>query len=449
MSITAPARTTHPPVPAAPTPHRWPPVIWALLLGTFLVRAAGFSLPFLSYRLAELNFATSTIGRILAAFGGGWLLGQLLCGWLADRVGRRTTLVGAMTVATIAMPSLAAGQSVWTVVAAAFVSGMVFDAPRPIVSAVILDTIPSESGRTRVNAARHFTINVAAGLTGAVGGLLAGDVGTRPLFLINGAACASCGILALLVMSPDRLTARPPTERSNLRHALRDGRLWLLWLASLAALTCAAGMFSVLPILMADDGLNAAAYGWTQAVAAVVVIALSPVLTPRLSRRADRPTPMVGVLATGSLLLGAGMGAAGLASGTIGYSLVASLAVPGEIILFIAAGDVLNRISPPDSRGMYAGIWGTTMAVAIIAAPLLAAWSLEAGGDLLAGATIFGAGLLGAALSTPLKALTNPVSATATASAAVHPPPRQKVPTQSAAAWLLQHNAALHGGAPS
>ncbi|AVZ77135.1 hypothetical protein SLUN_00455 [Streptomyces lunaelactis] len=448
--MTAPARTTLPAAPTAPETHRWPPVIWALLLGTFVVRAAGFALPFLSYRLAELGFSISTIGRILAAFGGGWLLGQLLCGWLADRVGRRTTLVGAMTVATITMPALAAAQSLCAVLAAAFVSGMVFDAPRPIVSAVILDTIPTESGRTQINGWRHMAVNVAAGLTGAIGGLLAGDAGTSPLFLINAAGCASCGILALLVMKPDRTAPRPLAERSSLRRPLTDGRLWLLWMASLAALTCAAAMFSALPLLMASDGLNAAAYGRTQAVAAIVVLALSPVLTPRLSRRAERPTPMVGVLATGSLLLGAGMGAAGLANDTAGYALASSLAVPGEIVLFIAAGSILNHISPPDSRGLYAGIWGTTMAVAVIVSPLLAAWSLQTGGDLLAGATILGSGLLGAALCAPLKALLHPGSPpTATHPAAAESLRLQRVPKPSASGRLLHPDAALHGGGAS
>ncbi|MET7621303.1 MFS transporter [Streptomyces sp. NPDC005408] len=418
LPVTAPARP-------APSTHsqrrRWPPAIWALPTGTFVVRAAGFSYPFLSYRMAKLNFTTTAVGYVLAAFGVGWLASQLLCGWLADRVGRRATLLGAMLVAAIALPALAMAQSAVPVFAAVIVVGMVFDAPRPIVSAVIIDSFPTESGRTRVNAARHFAVNIGAGLTGAVGGLLAGDVGTRTLFLINAAACASFGLLALAVMKPSVHSENDAHDQPRFRAALADGRLRLLWLASLAALTCCASMFSALPMLMAADGLDAAAYGWTQVAAAMVVVALSPVITPWLSHRAARDAPMLGLFAFSSLLLGIGMGACGLASTTPGYSLAACIAVPGEIILFIAASDILNRISPANARGLYAGIWGGTLAVAVIIAPLLAAWALNTGGDDLAAFTILASGTLGAALCAPLARLIGPAR-TATASRSASEP---------------------------
>ncbi|WP_329453504.1 MFS transporter (plasmid) [Streptomyces sp. NBC_01724] len=396
---------TEPPAPV-PTPAstRWPPVIWALLAGTFLVRGLGFAYPFLSYRLTELGFSTAIVGQILAAFGCGWLVGQLLCGWLSDRLGRRTTLLGTMVTAALTLPVLAAVQSAAAVLTAAFIAGVVYDAHRPIVSAVIADTLPSESGRALVNGWRHFAVNVGAALTGSLGGLLAGRVGISMLFWFNAAACVAFALIALRFMKPT-LASGGAADRPSYRAALADARLWLLSLASLAALTCAAGMFTALPMLMTEDGLDAAAYGWTQVVSAAAVVVLSPVLTPWLSRRALRDTPMLGQLATSSLVLGAGMGAAGLASSTLGYSLAAAIAVPGEIILFIAASDLVNRISPREARGLYAGIWGSTLAIAVIAAPMLAAWSLDNGGDLLAGTTTFTAGLLGAVLCVPLRAL--------------------------------------------
>ncbi|MFI1400781.1 MFS transporter [Streptomyces sp. NPDC020681] len=387
---------------------RWPAVIWALLACTFVVRAAGFALPFLSFRASELGLSTSTAGRIVAAFGAGWFAGQLLCGWLSDRLGRRTTLIGALLLASITLPVLAEVRTAPALFAAAAVVGMVYDAPRPIVSAVIATTMPNEAARTTVNAARHFSVNIAAGLTGAVGGLLAHRVGVSWLFWANAAACATGGLIAWRFMKPTRTNAHPATgERPRFRAALADRRLWLLWLASLCAMTCAAGMFSSLPLLMAAQGLDAAAYGCTQVATAAAVIAVTPLLTPWLSRRAAREVPMTGPLAASSLLLGAGMGAAGLAATTTGYSFVAVCSVPGEVILFIAASNLVDRISPPGARGSYAGIWSSTLAVAVIAAPTLTAWSLSTGGELLAGASILAAGGIGAALCIPLRALIN------------------------------------------
>ncbi|MDQ1031414.1 hypothetical protein QF035_008996 [Streptomyces umbrinus] len=72
----------------------------------------------------------------------------------------------------------------------------------------------------------------------------------------------------------------------------------------------------------------------------------------------------------------------------------------------VAAADTLNRISPSPARVLYAGIWGTTLATAVLLAPLLAGWCLAAGGHLLIALVLTGCGLSGAAVCLPLKALT-------------------------------------------
>lgn len=409
------------PAPTSPSPTRWPRVIWALLIGTFIARAAGFAFPFLSYRLAELGYSTQLTGGTIATFGLGWLVGQLACGWLSDLLGRRTALIATMVCAATALPFLAVAESTAAVIAASFVVGVVYDAHRPIVSATIQDQVPTEAGRALVSGWRHFAVNVGAAVTGAVGGMLAADTGIGFLFSLNAVACAVFALIAAVFMRPEKAQAgrRPePAASSPYRQALRDVRLWLVCLASLCALTACAGMFTVLPMLMAVDGLDAAAYGWTQVAAAAGVVIVTPVLMPVLSRRAAGPQPMVGLFALSSLILGVGMSAAGFASTTVGYSLAAAAAVTGEVLLFSTASDLINRISPPRSRGLYAGVWGTQLALAVIAAPLLASWAIDTGGDLLAAATVLTAGLLGAALCLPLRALLHAASAPGPASAA-------------------------------
>lgn len=393
------------PSSTAPSAMRWPPVIWALLIGTFVCRAAGFAFPFLSFRLVELGHSPQLIGRTLAVFGFGWLVGQLLCGWLSDRIGRRSTLIGALLAATAVLPVLATAESTAAVVAAAALVGVVYDSHRPIVSATIQDQIPTEAGRTLVSGWRHFAVNVGAAVTGAVGGMLAADTGMGFLFILNAVACGFFALIAAVFMPSDKRPAPGRHVRSSYRDAARDGRLWLVCLASLCALTACAAMFSSLPMLMTLDRLDAAAYGWTQVAAAAVVVLLTPLLMPYLGRRAAGPSAMVGPFALSSVILGVGMGATGLTSTTLGYSLAVGFAVTGEVILFVAASDLIHRISPPGARGLYAGVWGAQLALAVIIAPLLSAWAISTGGGLLAAATTLGAGLLGAVLCVPLRAL--------------------------------------------
>ncbi|MFF8992549.1 MFS transporter [Streptomyces sp. NPDC014983] len=393
---------------------KWPASVWILMLGTFAVRAAGFTYPFLPYRLSELGFGTATVGRLLAIFGVGWLTGSLLVGWCADRLGRRTTLVTSMFAGAATLPMLARAHTFEAIAVTAFLAGAVYDASRPVFTAAIADTFADDGDRASVNAWRHFAVNVGAATAGTAGGLLAGPLGITALIWINAAVCALFGVLACGVLPSDR----PATESRSVparyyRAALTDARLWLLLAASLAALTCVACLFSTLPMLMTSKGLSAADYGLTQTANAVTVLVLSPLLNRRLAALASRSAPMTGTLALSSVLLGASMGAAGLASTTWQYSLAAALAVPGEILAFVAAGDILNRISPPHARGLYAGAWGTTLAGAIILAPSLAAWSLSLGGTAAAAAATLAVGALGALLCWPLARSTNGLQAEA------------------------------------
>ncbi|WP_217231358.1 MFS transporter [Streptomyces anulatus] len=446
MSHAAASSPPHPGSAApGPVPSRnWPAAIWTLLLGTFAVRAAGFTYPFLPYHLSELGFGTAAVGQLLAVFGAGWLTGSLLVGWCADRFGRRTTLVTAMLAAAATLPLLARAHTPEAVAATAFLAGAVYDASRPVVSATIADVFPEDSVRASVNGWRHFAVNVGAAAAGTAGGLLAGPLGITALIWINAAVCGVFGTLAWVLLPPDRrtTTARSTSTRYY-RSALGDARLWLLLAASLAALTCVACLFSTLPMLMTSRGLSPADYGLTQTANAAVVLVLSPLLNRRLAALASRPVPMTGHLAVSSILLGTSMGAAGLASTTWQYSLAAALTVPGEIIAFVAAADILNRISPPNARGLYAGAWGTTMAGAIILAPSLAAWSLSLGGPAAVAAATLAVGALGALLCWPLARSINsqPIQAptaqvTCVADTSTHPAPGAPVrPTGRRSRW--------------
>ena len=62
-------------------------MIWLLLGGNLVVRAAGFAYPFLAYHVAGRGHGAGAVGAVLAVFGVGWLAGQLACGWVIDHYG--------------------------------------------------------------------------------------------------------------------------------------------------------------------------------------------------------------------------------------------------------------------------------------------------------------------------------------------------------------------------
>lgn len=378
----------------------YPLVIWMLLGGNLLVRSAGFAYPFLAYHVAGRGHLAGVVGAVLAAFGLGWIVGQLLCGWLVDRVGGRTTLVATMLVAAMVLVLMAHAHSVLALLVGAAVVGVVYDAPRPVLGATIADLVPDPQRRARVDAWRYSWTNIGAAIAGAVGGLLAELVGTPVLYWVNGIACALFAVLAACCIPS--LESRPAAKGgSGYLQALSDLRLVLLFVSSMATLTALMSFLAATPLLMAACGLGAGAYGWTMLANAVTVVILTPVMTPWLSKQVEH-NPRLDILAVSAVWTTMCMGAAALADTTLGFSLAAAATAPGEIAWFVVGAGLVHRIAPPEHRGRYHGIWSMALAAAAVISPILASYSLIHGGRLLVAVSTVTVGLIGAVLYLPL-----------------------------------------------
>ena len=84
-------------------PINWPVTVIVFFAGSVLLWAdrSNFSVA-AAARAKELNWTPSTIGLMLSAFSLGYLIIQPIGGWIADQIGPRRTLAGAM-----------AGWSLW------------------------------------------------------------------------------------------------------------------------------------------------------------------------------------------------------------------------------------------------------------------------------------------------------------------------------------------------
>ncbi len=387
------------PQPAAAAP--FPRVIWLLLGGSLLVRAAGFAYPFMSFHVAQQGHGPAAVGAVLAAFGVGWVLGDLICGGLVDRYGRRSTLVATMLLAATVLALMAGARSVPALMVGAVLAGLVHDAPRPVLSAAIAELIPDPATRAEVDAWRYgWVVNVGAAITGGVGGLLADRIGVPTLFWLNAIACAMFAVLAARCI-PARPAAAAAVPKTSYRQALCDRRLVLLLVSSVATLTALMGLLSAMPMLMAARGLGAGAFGAAQLANAVAVVVLTPLITPWLSSRAA-VRPRLDIMAAAALWTTACMAGAAFAHTTAAFGLAAAACAPGEIAWFVVAAGIVHRIAPPAQRGRYHGVWGTALAAAAVIAPILASYSLLHGGEALVAATTVAAGVIGAALAVPL-----------------------------------------------
>src|SRR5579863_2651422 len=80
-----------------------PRAAWVLFFGTFLNKFGTFVVPFLAIYMTRLGYSPAQAGLPIAAYGIGTLGACLLGGSLADRLGRRKTIVLSMFSAAVAM----------------------------------------------------------------------------------------------------------------------------------------------------------------------------------------------------------------------------------------------------------------------------------------------------------------------------------------------------------
>src|SRR5215471_1891845 len=84
---------------------------WILFFGTFLNKFGTFVLPFLTLYLTGLGYSIAEAGMAAGAYGVGSLGACLVGGYLADRLGRRKTIVLSMFCGAVVMLCLSQARS--------------------------------------------------------------------------------------------------------------------------------------------------------------------------------------------------------------------------------------------------------------------------------------------------------------------------------------------------
>ncbi|MFD8664878.1 MFS transporter (plasmid) [Streptomyces microflavus] len=354
-----------------------PAAYWILVAGFTICRSGCVVVPFLSlYLVRQQHFSAADAAQVSAAFGAGWTLGPAVAGWLTDRIGRGKTLLLALSAVTAVYLTLPTLQTLAALTIAAFAVGLLFDAPRPAVLALVADLVP-EAARGRAYGRLYWASNIGTGIAGAIGTLLA-DANITSLFYVaalsNGAFAATVLICRIGALPP---SATPPSSAAaGYRTMLRDGPFLALTGLTLLYLCSYQQVLFGLPVAMDSDGLAPSNYGLISLINAIGVIALQPILQPWI----DRHTPLV-VCALGAVTLGLGMGGnLGAQQSLLGYGFAAVAWTLGEVLFFSSVMTVVERLAPADARGRYTGIWASTMGVSALLAPLISSAALHAGG---------------------------------------------------------------------
>ncbi|GAA0599943.1 MFS transporter [Kribbella sandramycini] len=375
-------------VPIVPTVSRpLPRAFWALVVCQLVNRLGSFVQPFLVlYLTQDRHLSAGTAGAVAAAVGAGSVVSQLVGGWLADRVGRRATMLVCFFGTAAALILLGSARSMPMIWAAAFAVGLLGDLFRPAVQAAVADLLqPGE--RVRAYGLLFWAINLGFSVSTVSAGVLA-SLGFGLLFWLNAATSVIAGVVIWTMVPESRPVLDEGADRRPLLPVVLRDRVFLaVVLLQIGYATIYFQGYSTLPLAMARDGLPSSLYGTVIGLNGVVIVLLQPFLVKRLASY-DRPK----LVAISMLVVGLGFGLGAVVDTFWGYALTVVVWSIGEIGFAAVIGAVFADIAPLDLRGGYMGVTGMAFGVGTVIGPLAGPNSLQHFG---ATTTWIGVALLG------------------------------------------------------
>ena len=351
------------------TPRRspLPREVRVLITGTLVNRAGTFVQPFLVLYLSiERGFSASQAALVVAAAGFGGMFSQLLGGWCADHIGRRTTLVAGLTLSAAALTGLGLARGSVAIMVAAALEGLVGDMYRPASQALIADVLPPEQ-RPYAFALTFWAVNLGFSIAAVSAGFVA-EHGYWILFAVDAAtSLAYAGVVLVGIRrDPPRAVQDGDGVAPGFRAALRDVTFMVLIgltvLQAIAYFQC----FLVLPLAVTAAGLGPSTYGIVAATNGIVIVLVQPVAA-RLTFRFD-PSRL---LAASLLLCGFGFWLMSFATTALAFILCTLVWTLGEIGSAGLLPAIVSDLAPAPARGRYLGLFGTAFGSAAFLAPLV------------------------------------------------------------------------------
>ncbi|MFC7528088.1 MDR family MFS transporter [Actinoplanes sp. GCM10030250] len=356
-----------------------PRQFWFLWTGTLVNRLGAFVVLFLSiYLTSDRHFTQSQAGIVLGLYGVGGAIGTMTGGVLADRWGRRPTMLIAQSGAAALMLTLGFAHTYAQIAVVTLLLGLFAEGVRPAFSAMMVDVVP-EHDRVRAYSLNYWAINLGFALAAVAAGLAA-QVDYFLLFAVDAGTTGITAIITAVFLAETR-PARTHTVATGIAApgmgaALKDRVFLVYLLLSLASVLVILQHASTLPIAMLADGFSAATYGLVIAVNGVLIV-LGQLFVPKLIVGRDSAR----VLALAGLIIGAGFGLVAFAESAWMYAVTVIIWTLGEMLQSPSNAATVAALSPPALRGRYQGLHSLTWSIGTALGPVLGGLVLQKAGD--------------------------------------------------------------------
>ena len=342
-----------------------PPAAWILLGGTFINRFGTFVVPFLVLYLTRSGYSITQAGFAIGAYGAGHVMASMLGGHLADRIGRRHTIVISMFLSAAAMLALSQARAFDSILVLSCLAGTAAEMYRPASHALLVDLVGMKQSVFAFGMYR-FAVNLAFAAGPATAGFLA-DRSFFYLFLGDAITSVVYGIIAMVAL-PHGLRSDMKGERPGeaVRLASRN-RPFLLLLAATILLTLVDFQVgSTFALHVQSLGLSPRVYGVLVSENGLLIICFELLITNWVQR--FRPQP---VIALGYFLAGSGFALTGLARSIPTLAATVVVWTFGEMFSSPMVVGYVAQIAPEKYRGRYMGLLTVSWSFGMLLGPPL------------------------------------------------------------------------------
>lgn len=335
---------------------------WFIWWGTLVNRLGGFVVPLLMIYLTEVrSMGVAEAGGVVSVFGAGHILASYLGGELADRLGRRITMLISLFGGAIAMLVLGFVRDITAIVVMVGLVGLFGELYRPAVLAFVSDVVPQQH-RMAAYGLLYWVINVGFAFAAVVGGLLA-ELDFTILFVADAVTMIAYGVIVLVAVPETRPARLPQAAHVAPSRAWFRDRDFVVF-AVLTFFMTLLPLQSSAPLAahMASQGFGASAYGLVMAINGLLIIALQPSITEWSGKRDTS-----NVLVAAALLYGIGFALHGAYAHVAMHAVAVAVWTMAEILESPTRSTIVAAMAPDDARGRYQGalvmMWGVAQLV--------------------------------------------------------------------------------------